>query len=170
MQPAPRFGAWLLLALAMVANPAMARGGGHGHGHGDHGHHHDKRWQDNGRWHGHHVPVYSNSYPVYRSSYRSYPVYRGGYPVYRRAVYGSGYPVYSYPPGAGYYVSAPVWTQGVRYYDPGYGPTYVVTDYGAYGLHYPPSGYGWRHDGHGDFLLVWLATGVVVDYILHGGY
>ena len=137
MQPAPRFGAWLLLALATVANPAIARG--HGHGHGDHGHHHDKSWQDNGRWHGHHVPVYSNSYPVYRSSYRSYPVYSGGYPVYRRAVYGSGYPVYSYPPGAGYYVSE-------------------------------PDGYGWRHDGHGDFLLVWLATGVVVDYILHGGY
>jgi Ni/Co efflux regulator RcnB len=158
----------LLLVLATVASPAIARGGGHGHG--NHGHHNDRSWHDHGRWYGHRAYGYSSSYPVYRSSHRSYPVYRSGYPVYRSAVYGSGYPVYGYPPGAGYYVPAPVWTRGARYYDPGYGPTYVVTDYGAYGLGYPPSGYGWRHDGHGDFLLVWLATGVIVDYVLHGGY
>ena len=156
MQPAPRFGAWLLLALATVASPAIARGG---HGHGDRGHHHDKSWHDNGRhgrdrhddgrWDDHRVTVYSNSYAVYRNRY----------PVYRN----SGY-------GAGYYVPAPLWPRGARYYEPGYGPTYVVTDYGAHGLRYPPTGYGWRRDARGDFLLVWLASGVIVDLILHGGY
>jgi Ni/Co efflux regulator RcnB len=166
----------LLLALATAASPSIARADGHGHG--DRGHHHDQSWHGHGHhgrdrhddryvgWYGHRAPVYRSSYPVYRSSY---PVYRNSYPAY--PVYRNSYPVYgNIAYGPGYYIPAPHWTRGTRYYDPGYGPTYVISDYGAYGLGYPPSGYGWRRDARGDFLLVWLASGVIVDLILHGGY
>ena len=69
---------------------------------------------------------------------------------------------------AGYYPAPrPIWVRGARYYGPGYGPTYVVNDWGGYGLAPPPYGYYWRRDGVGNFLLVAATTGIITDLILH---
>ena len=54
------------------------------------------------------------------------------------------------------------WERGHRYN----GPTYVVRDYGHYRLRQPPRGYHWvRADN--DFLLVAVATGIILDVALH---
>lgn len=55
----------------------------------------------------------------------------------------------------------------MRYYGPGYGPTYVVDDWRYYRLAPPPRGYYWRRSDAGDFLLVAAATGIIADIILH---
>jgi Ni/Co efflux regulator RcnB len=60
----------------------------------------------------------------------------------------------------------PRWSRGHRYYDPGYGRTYVVNDYYGYGLRQPPRGHYWRRSDAGDFLLVAVATGIIADLIL----
>jgi Ni/Co efflux regulator RcnB len=54
------------------------------------------------------------------------------------------------------------WERGHRYD----GPTYVVHDYGHYRLRPPPRGYHWvRADN--DYLLVGIATGIILDMALH---
>lgn len=54
------------------------------------------------------------------------------------------------------------WERGRRYN----GPTYVVRNYGYYRLRPPPRGYRWvRADN--DFLLVAVATGIILDVALH---
>jgi len=168
MQFATKLGASLLLALATAASPAFARDGWrdhdgddrgrgyydsdrHDHGRHDRGRHDDRRW-DGRRWDDRRAP----SYGYYDGRYDGR---RGPPPRWN----GPGY-------GNGYYVPAPRWTRGARYYDRGYGPTYVIRDYRAYGLRYPPRGYGWRRDDRGDFLLVALATGIIADLVIHGGY
>lgn len=56
----------------------------------------------------------------------------------------------------------PHWQRGHRYG----GPTYVVHDYSHYRLRPPPRGYHWvRADN--DFLLVAVATGIIMDVALH---
>lgn len=53
------------------------------------------------------------------------------------------------------------WVRGHRYH----GPTYVVGNYGYYRLRPPPRGYHWvRADN--DFLLVAIATGIILDLAL----
>jgi len=61
----------------------------------------------------------------------------------------------------------PYWVRGGRYYGAGYAPTYVVNDWGHYGLRSPPRGYYWRRSDTGEFLLVALATGIITDIILN---
>ena len=162
------FGLPLVLALATAASPAIARDHGRGHGNDNdqgRGHYdrrdrdsswsqdrnrHDNRRHDNRRYDDRRDRVsyrYVAPRPVYYEGYR--PVYRQAY----RPVYGP-----------------PRWARGARYYNQGYGPTYVVNDYGYYGLRNPPRGYGWRRDDRGDFLLVALATGIIADLVLHSGY
>jgi len=51
------------------------------------------------------------------------------------------------------------WERGHRYG----GPIHVVHDYGRYRLHPPPRGYGWVRVRNNDYLLVALATGVILD-------
>lgn len=51
------------------------------------------------------------------------------------------------------------WERGHRYG----GPIYVVHDYGHYRLRQPPRGYGWVRGGGSDYLLVALATGIILD-------
>ncbi len=52
------------------------------------------------------------------------------------------------------------WERGYRYG----GPRYVVHDWHQYGLRTPPSGYHWvRADG--DYLLIAVATGVILDIV-----
>lgn len=166
MHSLTKLGASLLLVLSAVAMPAIARDGNRGHdrddrGYSDRGHHDrgrdydrrddrrwdDRRWDDDRRGRGH-------GYAYGHDKRHYYPAPRWNGPAYR----------------TGYYTPPPRWVRGGRIYGPGYGPTYVVTDYRGYGLRYPPHGYGWRRDDHGHFLLVALATGVIADLIYHGGH
>ena len=59
----------------------------------------------------------------------------------------------------------PRWSRGARYDTRGYAPTYVVRDYGHYGLRAPPRGHHWRRDDRGDFILVAVATGLIASVI-----
>jgi len=54
------------------------------------------------------------------------------------------------------------WRRGYRYA----GPTYVVQDYGYYRLRQPPRGYRWVRADNNDFLLVAIATGIILDIAL----
>lgn len=51
------------------------------------------------------------------------------------------------------------WRRGYRYT----GPTYVVRDYGYYRLRQPPRGYRWVRAPNNDYLLVAIATGIILD-------
>ena len=157
MRQVIKSGLSLLFAAALTAAPAMARDRGHDRDrdrdHGRYGYHdrgdrgHD-RYDD--RRHRHYSGYGYRDYDYY---YRPAPprvVYR---PVYRPA----------YHPGYG----PPRWARGGRYYDDGYGPTYVIRDYRGYGLRPPPRGYYWRRSDAGDFLLVAVATGIITDLILN---
>jgi Ni/Co efflux regulator RcnB len=79
---------------------------------------------------------------------------------------------YGYRDHGRYYAHGPVyyaprhdhWARGHRYY----GPTYVVSDYRSYRLRPPPRGYHWVRDrGTDDFLLVAVATGIILDIATH---
>lgn len=67
-------------------------------------------------------------------------------------------------PGA--YRGPPPWSRGRHYRHTGYAPTYVVHDYGHYGLRHPPRGHHWRRSDASDFLMVAIATGIIADVIL----
>ncbi len=54
------------------------------------------------------------------------------------------------------------WRRGYRYR----GPTYVVQNYGHYRLRHPPRGYRWVRADNNDFLLVAVATGIILDIAL----
>ena len=75
-----------------------------------------------------------------------------------------------YPPRVVYarpgYRPPPRWARGYRIHDYGWAPTYVVVDYHRYGRPHPPRGHHWRRDDRGNWLLVAIATGIVVDAIL----
>src|SRR5690554_176305 len=72
-------------------------------------------------------------------------------------------PVVVHHPSA--YRGPPPWARGRHYGYGGYAPTYVVHDYGPYGLRHPPRGHHWRRSDAGDFLLVAIATGIIADVI-----
>lgn len=150
----------LLVMTALAAGPAMARDHARGHDrHNDRAH--DRYgYQDRGdrdhrydmRRHGH-----DRDYGYYRDDRRGDRYYREAPRVVYRPVYRP-----AYHPGYG----PPRWARGVRYYDYGYGPTYVVSDYRGYGLRAPPYGHYWRRSDAGDYLLVAVATGIITDLIL----
>lgn len=54
------------------------------------------------------------------------------------------------------------WQRGHRYDR----PIYVVRDYRHYRLRQPPRGYGWVRGSNNDYLLVALATGIIMDIAL----
>lgn len=181
MQASLKFAA-VLLALSAISAPAMADGRDHGRGH-DRGNDHgwsdrqgrgnDHGWNDgrgrndrgwnNGRGDGRYDrrDAYRNGY---RDGYRDDRRYDrrddryASRTVYRDRYYVAPRPIYRGPPR---------WARGGRYYDRGYGPTYVVNDYYGYGLRRPPHGYYWRRSDAGDFLLVALTTGIIADLVLH---
>ena len=155
----------LLVTAALAAGPAMARDHGRGHdrdngrGYDRHGYQdrgdHDRRYDDrrsDNRKHGH-----DRAYGYYGDDRRGDRHYRPAPRVVYRPVYRP-----AYHPGYG----PPRWARGGRYYDHGYGPTYVVHDYHGYGLRVPPRGYYWRRSDAGDYLLVAVATGIIADLIL----
>ncbi len=55
------------------------------------------------------------------------------------------------------------WERGHHYH----GPTYVVRDYYSYRLRPPPRGYHWVRADDGEYLLVAIATGIILDIALH---
>lgn len=55
------------------------------------------------------------------------------------------------------------WARGGRYN----GPVYEVRDYGHYRLRPPPRGYHWVRGDDSNFLLVAVATGVILDIATH---
>jgi Ni/Co efflux regulator RcnB len=67
-----------------------------------------------------------------------------------------------YHGGPRYYGRPHRWERGHRYY----GPTYVVRNYGYYRLRPPPRGYHWVR-ANNDYLLVAVATGIILDVALH---
>lgn len=141
-----------LLLFGMAAAPAMAGDHGREHGYREHGRsQHDDR-HDRGRY----------DRRVERRDYRH--DYR---PAPPRVVYTQ--PRYRHAPPRVVYRPAPhgYWVRGGRYYGSGYAPTYVVNDWGRYGLRSPPRGYYWRRSNTGDYLLVAVATGIIADMILH---
>jgi Ni/Co efflux regulator RcnB len=78
---------------------------------------------------------------------------RGYYRPAPRPYYGHG-PVYGH--GHGH------WVRGHRFY----GRPYVISNYGYYRLRPPPYGYHWVRSDN-DFLLVAIATGVILDIASH---
>jgi Ni/Co efflux regulator RcnB len=68
---------------------------------------------------------------------------------------------YGYYRGGPRYYGHPRWERGRRFY----GPSYVVRDYGYYRLRPPPYGYHWVR-ANNDYLLVAIATGVILDMAL----
>lgn len=106
----------------------------HGYDRGhDRGHDHRDWHHDNG-WHGHRPPP---------------PRYYGHGPGYYHG------PAYYHRPPPRYYGH---WERGHRYY----GRNVVVYDYGSYRLRPPPRGYHWVRENN-DFLLVAVATGIILD-------
>lgn len=139
-----------LLLLGFAAAPAFAGDHGRGHGRG-----HDR---DGYGYRGDHDRRDHRDHRRYD--------YRGDRHVVYRPVYVQPRPVY-YPPRVVVRHPAPYWVRGGHYYGPGYATTYVINDYGYYGLRRPPHGHYWRRSDAGDFLLVAMATGIIADVILN---
>lgn len=55
------------------------------------------------------------------------------------------------------------WERGHRYD----GRIIVVHDYERVHLRPPPRGYHWVRDDNNDYVLVAIATGIILDYVLH---
>ncbi len=155
----------LLVVTALVAGPAMARDHDRGRDR-DYDRGHDRNSYQDRDYQGRNDRDYrydrrrhdrDRDYGYYRDDRRGDRYYRPAPRVVYRPVYQPAY-------HRGY--GPPPWARGGRYYDDGYGPTYVVRDYRGYGLRSPPRGYYWRRSDAGDFLLVAVATGTITFFIL----
>lgn len=130
--------ALLLASHAATAQPDHDDHGRYDHDHGR-GHYDHDRGRDDHRWHD------DRRWHGRDYGYRD----RGHYYPHQRVYYA---------PPRGH------WVRGHRYY----GPTYVVSDYRSYRLRPPPRGYHWVRDrGTDDFLLVAVATGIILDIATH---
>jgi Ni/Co efflux regulator RcnB len=141
-------GAMLMLARGSVLAQDHGHGRGHGNGHGQNGQGDRDRGNDHDR-----------------SRYD----HRDGRSDHDRYVRRDGPPGHAY----GHYKN---WHDRGRhegwYHRGGYLPVeyrtrYVVTDWRRDRLREPPRGYHWVRSDNGDFLLVAIATGVIVDLLLN---
>lgn len=128
----------LLIALALLATGSLALADQGGHDRDRRGQGHGYADHRHGGRHGDHRR-YDRRY-----DYRRYDDRRYGH--------GNGYPRLGHHPR---------WQRGHHYY----GPTYVVRDYGHYRLRPPPRGYHWVR-ANNDYLLVAIATGIILDVAL----
>lgn len=55
------------------------------------------------------------------------------------------------------------WERGHRYE----GPVVIVRDYDVYHLRTPPRGYHWVRDDDDNYVLVAIATGIILDAVFH---
>jgi Ni/Co efflux regulator RcnB len=162
---APLKFAALLLALAAVAMPVSAAGRDNDRGHRDRDNHGQYDRQRGERYDRDRYDRRDHDRRADRRGYRNdrrhdrRVVYRPAPRVIYRDRYYAPRPVVVHR-------GPPRWSRGHRYYDPGYGRTYVVNDYYGYGLRQPPRGHYWRRSDAGDFLLVAVATGIIADLIL----
>lgn len=141
----------LALAIAAaVSMPAMARDG-----HRDRDDRHDRRSEYRGDYRDHRHDRKHDRHDNRRYDDRRYGRDRVIYNTPHRVIYRNGPPPHAYPR----------WSRGMRYNSQGYAPTYVVQDYGHYGLREPPRGYHWRRDDRGDFIMVAIATGLIASVI-----
>ncbi|MCR6663472.1 MAG: RcnB family protein [Luteimonas sp.] len=143
------------IALAMAtlaATPALARDdrGRHGHSHRDHDRHDRRHDRRDSRWD--RRDDRRRDYAHHRD--RRHDQRYDRRPVVVRHVY--------HPPR---HAGPPRWARGghVHSYNR---PVYVVQDYRGYGLRHPPRGHRWVRDDYGDYLLVAITTGLIVDLIL----
>lgn len=86
--------------------------------------------------------------------------YNRGHDDHRQ--HGNDHRRYGYRDGGPRNYGRPHWQRGHRYN----GPVYVVRDYGHYHLRRPPRGYHWVRS-NSDYLLVGIATGIILDMALH---
>jgi Ni/Co efflux regulator RcnB len=145
-------GAMLMLA----SGSALAQGNSHGHGHG---HDNDGYEQDDGdRGHGH-----DRGRDERGDGYRDDD---GD----RRYVRDDGPPGHAYGRYKNWHDRGrhEGWYKRGGYLPEEYrGTRYVVTDWRRYDLREPPRGYRWVRSDSGDYLLVAIATGVIVDLLLN---
>ena len=139
----------LLIALTLLGSGTLALA--------DQGHHdHDRRGQSHGdRDHRRDNRHDNRRHEDGRHDFRRHDERRYGYR------YGHAQR-YRYAHAPRYVVRHDRWTRGHRYY----GPNYVVRDYGYYRLRQPPRGYHWVR-ANNNYLLVAIATGVILDIALH---
>lgn len=141
----------LLIALALATTGSFALAAPSHGDHDRHGQNHDRHGHDRG-----HDRHHDNrrAYDHRRHDRRGHDGWRHDD---RRYGYDRGY----HHAGRRYYSRHGHWERGHRYY----GPTYVVRDYGYYRLRPPPRGYHWVR-ANNDYLLVAIATGVILDIAL----
>ncbi|HET6430743.1 RcnB family protein [Dyella sp.] len=72
-------------------------------------------------------------------------------------------PGHGHGPGRNWVPPGHRWERGHRYD----GPVVVVRDYDHYRLREPPRGYHWVRGDDGQYLLVAIATGIILDIVLH---
>lgn len=161
-----KWGAALILAMATVAAPAMARDDRHDrrgsqHSHRDHDRGRHDRHRDYGRYDRHRDARRHDR--GHRDHGRDYAHARHHRPPVR-VVHHRPVVRHVYHP-APRHVAPPRWARGgyVHHYQR---PVYVVHDYRGRGLRHPPRGYHWVRDDYGDVLLVAIATGLIADLIL----
>jgi len=135
----------MLLASALVTCSGLAMAQPD---HDDHGWHD----QDHGRGHGHGHDR-GDDRDRYDDRDRDYGRYDDDRPG---RGHGRGHERDWVPPGHR-------WERGHRYD----GPIYVVHDYRSYHLRTPPRGYRWVRDDDGQYLLVAITTGIILDMVLH---
>lgn len=145
------------LLTTMLIAAALATGSGlamaqpdHDHDQDRHGHHDDHGWHD--RDHDH----YDHRGDDHRGDDRHYD-HRDDHRYYDHRVVVRHGPPHYYGPHYRH------WERGYRYE----GPVYVVHDYGYYRLRPPPRGYHWVRADDGQYLLVAIATGIILDIALH---
>ncbi|WP_049622159.1 RcnB family protein [Frateuria defendens] len=138
-----QLGTLFVCAAMLASSPALlAQSHGQGHGHGnDNGYDDD---QDRGHGHGH---GHDKDRGYDRDDHGHGPpgvVYRGFHDRGRHE---------------GWY------KRGGRVPPEFLGPRYVVTDWRYAHLREPPRGYHWIRSDNGDFLMVAIATGIIVDIL-----
>jgi Ni/Co efflux regulator RcnB len=173
MNTSLKWGAALMLAVATMATatPAAARDdrGRHGYSQRDYDRHdrrYDRREYRQDRRHDRRYDRrdarrdnrYDRRYDYAHSRHYSPPV---------RVVHHRPVVHHVYHPAPRYHAGPPPWARGkpLKHYNR---PVYVVHDYRGYGLRHPPRGHRWVRDDYGHYLLVAIATGVIVDLLLRG--
>lgn len=128
------------LAMAQPDHGDRGRSGEHGRGHD-----HDRRNHDGDRYD--RDRERDRDYGYERDRRHDRDDYRG---------HGRGHDRDFVPPGHR-------WERGNRYD----GRVVVVRDYRTYRLRQPPRGYHWVRGDDGQYLLVAVATGIIMDIVLH---
>lgn len=146
-----------LVAITLLTGSFALAAQGHDRGRGHDSHHVSNRGHNN----------HQNSHRKHQSRHNDHRApahsrYRADRHHRDRRHYGRSHRVTHRYPAPRYVVRHNRWARGHRYH----GPNYVVSNYGYYRLRPPPRGYHWVR-ANNDYLLVAIATGVILDIALH---